>query len=296
MKHLQIIPDPCFLSGFKVLSQKDHLNGDLVTVKGTKRCGGDGDPLWSVATWDSGPCIWENRVDTDEYCISDGGWRTFSVNREEKSASFTLDSSLYYNGKGAAAGDYWPHLLLENGRFGGNGDNRFYRCSMDRLVFKIDLRMTEYSRIVNPDDWVEAAQFLCFFYLKGRSNDDFIWFGVKMFDSRCTLDSIYVAYDGGKPDASGRLIYHLGQKEAYSGGEGLWKNGSPSADGEWRNVRVDLKPYLCEAFSIAKDDGAIRSDDIGDLFIDGMNIGFETIGTFRHTIEIKNMELNSYLS
>ena len=294
MSCLQIIPDPAFLSGFNILSQKDHSDNDRVTLLGTKKCDGNLTPVWNVATWDSGPCLWENRIETDEYSISDGKWRCFSVNKADGSASFTLDSSLYYNGKGAVHGDYWPHLLLENGRFGDNGDSRFYRCSMDRLIFKIDLRMTEYSRIVNPDDWVEAAQFLCFFYLKGIKNDDFIWFGIKLFDSRSMSDPPFIAYDGGKPDASGKLIYHLGTNEAYDGAEGLWKNGQPSADGEWKSVCVDMKPHLNAAFNRAKQDGAIKSDGTGDLFIDGMNIGFETIGTFRHTIEIKNMGLFSY--
>ncbi len=294
MKSLQLIPDPDFLSGFKILSQKDHSNNDLVRLLGIKKCDGDGDPVWSVATWDSGPCIWENRAETDEYSISDGRWRSFSVSKADRTARFTLDSSLYYKGKPAVRGDYWPHLLLENGRFGDNRDNRFYRCSMNRLVFQIDLRMTKYSRVVNPDDWVEAAQFLCFFYLKGRNNDDFIWFGIKMFDNRCMLDSPFIAYDGGKPDASGKLIYSLGLTDAYGGGGGLWKNGSPSADGEWKSICVDMKPHLDAAFDRAKKDGAIKSENTDDMFIDGMNIGFETIGTFRHTIEIKNMRLFSY--
>ncbi len=293
MNCLQIIPDPAFLSGFHILSQKNHADHDQVTILGTKRCDG-GTPVWKVATWDSGPCLWANRVETDEYSISDGRWRSFSVDRSERTARFTLDSSLYYRGKGAVQGDYWPHLLLENGLFGDNGENAFYRCSMDKLIFRIDLRMTEYERVFHPDDWVEAAQFLCFFYLKGRKNDDFIWFGIKMFDSRCRSDPPYIAYDGGKPDASGRLIYHLGLNEAYDGGDGLWKNGRPSGDGEWKSICVDMKPHLDAAFRRAKRDGAIQSDTTGDLFIDGMNIGFETIGTFRHSIEIKNMGLFSY--
>ena len=295
----QLIPDPVLSGGFQVLSQKDHANGDAVHVCGVIPCEGVREPLWKLATWDSGPCLWENRIEGDGHSISDGQYRSFSVNPVDGTLSFLLDTEGYYQGAPARIGDFWPHLLIENGAFGSldaaSDTSRFFECSMDKLVLEMDIRMTEYKATPHAENWVEAAQFLTFFYLKGKNTDDFIWFGAQLFDSRWENSDYFSAIDGGKPDASGRLIYSAGLTDVYrNSNANLWKNGAPMASDEWLHISLDLKPHLEKAFDLAKKGNCVKCDQLSDLVIDGMNIGWESIATFRHCMEIRDLKLTSY--
>ena len=40
-----------------------------------------------------------------------------------------------------------------------------------------------------------------------------------------------------------------------------------------------------------KSEHYFRAEDLRDLCIDGMNLGWETIGTFRHAMEIRDLQL-----
>lgn len=291
----QLIPDNHFAKGFRVLSQKDHRNGDKIEELGCFQYGQTREkPLWFLATWDSGPCIWENRVNTgNPYAFTDGKWRCLRLDPRENILSFQLDTACYYNGKGAVFGDYWPHLLIEQSDFGyeklEEALKPYYSCDVHHLTVSIDLRLTEYVPTCNPIDWVEAAQFLMYFYVKGTRSRDFVWFGLHLFDSReqpaGTLGDNYIGYDGGKADASGSMIYSIGSEFLYS--------DCSIMDGNWVHVELDLKPHLQKMFARGQAEGYFRSEKLGDLIINGMNVGWETIGTFAHTMEMKNLSLTA---
>ena len=287
----QLIPDPALRRGFRVLSQKDHENGDAVQIVGEKPCCGEAAPLWRLASWDSGPDLWRGRIESDDFSISDGSYRAFSVAPEEKKLSFLLDTESYYQGKAAKLGDFWPHLLIEMPSF---GEFVPYDCTMQKLLLTMEIRMPEYRATPHPDNWVEAAQFLTFFYLKGKTTDDFIWFGAQLFDSRWAESDFFCAVDGGKPDASGRLIYSAGLRDVYRNSpRSLWRDGKPFASDTWIPVSIDLKPHLDKAFSLATERGCVSCSSLSDLVIDGMNIGWESIATFRHRMEIRDLKLTA---
>lgn len=100
---------------------------------------------------------------------------------------------------------------------------------------------------------------------------------------------------GGKADASGAMIYSIGSKYVYENSKRtLWKKNSPSPSKEWVHVKIDILPYIEDAFQKGKDDGYFKADNTGLLYIDGMNYGFETIGTFKHSADLKDISLTSY--
>lgn len=296
-KTSQLIPDPAWETGFQIMSQKDHQNGDRVQILGTLP---EEAPLesarWYVAQWDSGPCLWENRISTHPWQITDGKWRSLFRDPKKNTLTFLLDTSLYYGGNPARVGDYWPHLLIEQGSFGCSDlpetERAPYRCSAKKLTVSFDIRLKEYSETPIAGDWVRAAQFLMFFYVKGIRTNDFCWFGMQLFDSRYAENDHYIAYDGGKADASGAMIYSIGSRYVYKNSRGrLWQNGQPSPDGKWIHIELDLKPYLEDMLRWGKDDGYFKADSLDELVIDGMNLGWESIGTFRHVMEITPVRL-----
>ena len=298
---MQLIPDPAFKRGMNLITQKDHRAGDAFSVFAVhdfRSSGASGQsglsPVWRLCQWDSGPDLSEMLVPSPAEEITDGKYRSFRYDPETDAMSFLLDTSLYYGGRPALEGDYWPHLLIEAPTFGAEDlpeeKAAYYRCDADRLLLSFDIRLTEYEAVPVAGDWVEAAQFLMYFYVKGVDTDDFCWFGLQLFDSRWPRNDHYIGYDGGKADASGAMIFSIGSKYIYDGAA-LWKDGAPSPDGVWRHVEIDLVPYLKHMLKRGAADGYFRAEDLGGLRVNGMNVGWETIGTFRHAMEMKNLQL-----
>ena len=76
----QLIPDNDFYYGMTVRSQKDHQNGDTFSDLGQFRyLTKNGSPSWIVAQWDSGPCLWKDRVSSAANTLTDGKskWITY---------------------------------------------------------------------------------------------------------------------------------------------------------------------------------------------------------------------------
>ncbi len=304
-KGTELIRDLKLEGGMTLLSQKDHSAGDAITVLGTHSFyqGKEAaSPVWRLAQWDSGPCLIENQIDAGVGAITDGEWRSFSYDPDENVMSFLLDTSLYYQGKPAVQGDYWPHLLIEQDDFGyfslPEEQKKAYSCASDHLILSMDVRMDVYQLTKIQGDWVRAAQFLLYFYVKGTETNDFCWFGVQLFDNRTKYTQNYVAYDGGKPDASGAMIYLIGTETTYRvDGENVcpfWNKGVPEASDDWLHIEIDLKPYLEDMLEAGKKDGYFKADSLEGLCINGMNLGWETIGTFYHEMSVKNLSLRSY--
>ncbi len=298
--HMQLIPDPSLTEGMNLITQKDHSNGDSFSVFAVHdfRTEGTGtlSPLWRLCQWDSGPDLSEMLVDAPAEEITDGRYRSFRYDPKTGVMAFSLDTSLFYEGRPAREGDFWPHLLIEAPTFGVENlpedQAAYYRCDADQLLLSFDIRLTDYEAAPIPGDWVQAAQFLMYFYVKGTETNDFCWFGLQLFDSRRARSDHYIGYDGGKADASGAMIFSVGSKYVYNGSS-LWKDGAPSPEGVWHHVEIDLVPYLKNMLKRGRSEQYFKAESLADLFIGGMNVGWETIGTFRHEMELRNLELVS---
>ncbi len=298
---LQLIRDLDFERGITLLSQKDHKHNDLIKelAKHDFYGGEAKKPVWKLAQWDSGPDFVSNLIESTPDTLTDGKWRTFSYDKETKTMTFRLDTSAYYEGRPSREGDYWPHLLIEQGTFSifeVEKENRvFYNCDSDRMIVSFDIRLGDYKETAIEGDWVRAAQFLMYFYVKGIETDDFCWFGLQMFDNRWELNGHYVGYDGGKADASGAMIFSIGSQYLYGfDGPTLWEKGAPKPNGDWIHVEIDIKPYLQRMFERGNEDGYFKAKKLSELRLNGMNLGWETIGTFDHTMQMRNLQLVSY--
>jgi hypothetical protein len=144
-------------------------------------------------------------------------------------------------------------------------------------------------------DGVNAAQFLSYYYVKSKTGDDFVWFGVPLFDNRGET-GLYWALDTA---GSNRMIYSIPSAETYKNSpHSLVKApNEPYTGQEWLHVKVDLKPHLEALLALGLREGIFRyAKTVDDLYISGVNIGWETIGSFDIEMEIKNFSLLSYIS
>lgn len=288
-----LLNDPDFSDGFVVLKQTASGNAGVPAGEFTYK-GAEGSPSWMIAQWNSGPCLWENAVESDEFTVTDGMTKWVTYNPEEKSVSLRLNGAEIY--KGEPAGDSaWPHLLLEqspiNDYFALSEEEKaFYNLHDNRIVLDLDIRITDYKKSTNPEG-INATQFLAYFYLKDTDGHNFIWFGVNLFDDRGLCDTYWA-----KDTVGGNMIYSVSTKDTYTcSSRALLKNGEPVVSEDWTSIRLDLTPFLEDCIKRANDDNIFGEKvSLSDFYIGGTNIGFETHGNSDCTVEIKNFNLTSY--
>lgn len=290
----QLISDPNFENGFTVVSQS--VNNSQQIKLGDFKPNADGNsPDWTIAQWNSGPCLWEDRIESDVFTLTDGRTKTVTFNPDDKSVSMRLNAAEVY--KGAPADDKaWPHLLLEqspiiNYKMLSENDKAFYNCSAEHIVLSLDIRLSEFIDTTNKDG-INAVQYLAYFYMTDTDGNNFIWFGVNLFDSRGYADE-YWALD----KASNAMIYSVSTKDTFgSKHKSLFRNSKPFVSDEWVNVELDLAPHISKAIKNAnKSNTFVETVSASDFYISGTNIGFEIHGNYDCTVDIKNFSLTSYV-
>ncbi len=285
--------DAGFENGFTVMSQQTVDNAGIplgAFIYGDN----ESTPSWMIAQWNSGPCLWAERVESDKFTITDSLTKTVKYNPAEKSVSMRLNATNVYNGEPAGA-ESWPHLLLEQSPLCDYNsldadEKAFYNCSADRIVLSLDIKITDFKGTTNTEG-INAAQYLAYFYLNGVTHKEFIWFGVNLFDDRGYQDT-YWALD----EASQKMIYCVSTKDTFGGkNKSLFRNGAPYVNDEWVHIELDLSPHIAKAIKEAN-----KANTFGyevseeDFYIGGTNIGFEIHGNYDCTVEIKDFQITSY--
>ncbi len=294
---MQLFDDFDYRNGFTVIGQNTVKRGN-VYLDPERPEGGEEKPSWMIAQWNSGPCLYRDRVETAQNILSDGSVKTVTFDPADRSVALRLNTFPIYNGAPGKT-DKWPHLLLEQSPLDFNPAKSvdsekapYYCCSADRMEVELDIRMNSYRH--EEIEGVNAAQFLSYYYLKSVTGDDFIWFGVPLFDNRGETQ-IYWAVDTAGSD---RMIYSIASTDTYKNSPHSLLNasGEPIVSDEWIHVKVDLKPHLEAVLNRALSDGKLKyAKSLDELYISGVNIGWETIGSFDAEIQIRDFKLCSYV-
>jgi len=306
---MQLIGDTEFREGFKIIGQNTKAQGNvLLYAEGDAQTEAE-DPVWMIAQWNSGLSLYKKRAESAPNVLTEGVAKTVTLDTESRAISLRLNTIPLYDGEGGTTSN-WPHLLLEqylniDASETGTERMKYYSCSADRIILSMDIRMTSYEFVDIPG--VNAAQFLSYYYIKSKTGDDFVWFGAPLFDNRGET-GIYWAVDTAGSD---RMIYSISSYDTYKNSAGsmltssgeprLWTGDSKTSDpvygkDGWIHVEVDLKPHIEAMFERGMAEGTFKyAKSLEDLYISGMNIGFETIGSFDITVELKNLRLTGEL-
>ena len=284
----QLFADTKFKNGFNVLSQQN--NGITTEKLGEFTYSSrSGSPEWSIAQWNSGPCLWADRVQSDEYTITDGLTKTVRYNPWDHSVSMRMNAANVYNGQ-PADDSPWPHLLLEQSPFPNSINNKAYCCDCDNIFLEMKIRISDFKD-TTVQEGINAVQYLAYIYLKSYDGRDFVWFGVNLFDSRGPQETFMSIDTAG----SNKMIYSLSTEDTFGELEkSLYRDGAPYVSDKWVKVRVDLKPHIDKMVNALNEQNYFASTlTSSDLYIDGTNIGFEVHGNFDCTVDIKDYSLTS---
>ncbi|MBQ6826457.1 MAG: hypothetical protein IJO46_00450 [Thermoguttaceae bacterium] len=187
----------------------------------------------------------------------------------------------------------WLHLLLQRDF---PPSERVSFGDVESLVFTCDAQVLRSERLMteaefNPD--LHATQASVYFAI---SNDDpespdfrdYIWFGVSFFDDRWEIQTDYVAVDGDpKSIGTGKLIYRLGEQRTI---DDILGGVNPFSKKPVR-IEIDLAKYLGGALQAAKERGFLTETRVEQMKLAHFNFGWETPGTYRAALEIKNPRL-----
>ena len=184
---MHLFDDVEFRNGFTVIGQNTVKKGN-VYIDPANPEGTGTKPSWMIAQWNSGPCLYRDRVESAPNIVTDGTVKTVTFNPEDRSVSLRLNTIPLYDGKPGVT-ENWPHLLLEQSPLNISPNKSsdadrlpYYSCSCDKMIVSLDIRMTDYKFVFV--EGVNAAQFLSYYYIKSKTGNDFVWFGVPLFDNR----------------------------------------------------------------------------------------------------------------
>ena len=272
-------------------------------------CETDEKPLWRISPyWAQFDLVDDRDLTTDKYTIKDKhDANTIIYNPEEKSLTMRVNSYPMYDGKPHYQDDkstpdvdegnymWWPHLLvsqdtdicpIDKERNSANADRMFIECDIRLLDFE-DSKITEGMR---------SANFMAYLYLRtDKAPGDLIWFGINFFNGTRVDDTTKCSW---APDsAAHQYMYKMSQGMLYNGVENSFvpEKGVVKTGEEWKHISFDVTPHIQQAVDWANRDNAFGTPvTVEDMYFEGLNIGYETWGSFDYTIEFKNFNLVAY--
>lgn len=261
-------------------------------------------PNWSVAQWETRYDFRDLENDTLFMELDDGVYeydsidKIFTIDTNTGTLGMELNASEVYDDP-RQEGEGWPHLLIEGSTVNREAPFASRLKNVNHLRLSLSQRLTEYTDCMGDTaTGLHGAAFYIYLYVKGINEEgksEMTWFGLTLFDNRVAFVSESGQQDGGKADASGLFIYQVPSR-AFTKTDFV-ENGviTPSEDGEWMNIDIDVLPYVERALILAQERGFMKGVTMDTVTVDGMNMGWEMPGTYNGRIEVKDLSLKSYV-
>lgn len=275
-----------------------------------------GNPVWKLDTWG---CFVNYYLNRELTFTEDGKTYTYparpvSVTRKEglyefSNPSYTVkvnpgtgflslkaDSSAEYGvtpaytdaprasspRKGSEA---WPHLLVEE-----NISDPVSLGEVEKVIYTLDFQIPSVQLKMKDSDFnpdahtaiiVWYVSIACANPFSGFYNQ-YIWFGVPIYDYRTRLIPESANIDGVKEDSTGMLIYCTPSENYFP--EGV-------AYGERYKLERDFYPAMQTAFVRAQQMNLFTDCTLSDMRFINTNIGWELLGDFDATLEIYDLSI-----
>lgn len=286
-----LFDDPYFTRGFSLIGADGNVSGTLQFTNSY------GTPAWTFAQW-------ATRYDLSDYrsrSYSKGGAafvytakgktidgaevpaKVFAADSTNASLYMELNAQSEYDAP-RQDGEGWPHTLLSQD-FSGN---LVHVSELSSLVMDMDFTVTKFEDCMGDeaDPGKHCAQFVWYITLQNRTPESegygqYIWFGLNLWDNRNVgkVSAEYAAQDTGKEDATLAFIYQ-------PSGDKFYPSGKTPAVGEHAKINFELLDTAKYAFELARSRGYLADTSWEDIYVGGMNFGFEITGTYNAAVQI----------
>jgi hypothetical protein len=278
---IEIIKDPLFKKGLRL---RGNDSGNPQTQDFLRPYGGEGEPVWDLCEWGCKLLLKGSRpVKKAGGIVSykdQSKIVTLTPLKNDMQVRLDLRTSQEYT-EPRKAGEAWPHLLVEQ-RF----QDLVRLSDLKELIYQINAQLIYSENKMKPgtfNEGLHTSQITFYLSIQNRKTNDYLWFGLPLYDYRYEEVPFYAAQDLGKGDATGKYIYTIAGKELFSGS---MKNK------QWISISKDIYPYLEKAFADAQAKGYLKDTTFDDLVISSMNLGWEIPGTFDSAIQWKGLRLS----
>ncbi|MCL2306357.1 MAG: hypothetical protein FWC43_13515 [Planctomycetaceae bacterium] len=263
-KSREVLADVKFAQGFE-LTGATHGAPKRIETFGQQ----DVKPVWRMPQWNSKGLLDRVQIDKNTVRLTDD-YKSVTLDRKTGAINLTVHTSKEYETPRTSPSQPWVHLLLEQSPF-----PKPIRVSEAAAIWvEVEFELTENTAHGPQDPNLHAAQLSWFFYMKNtnpqsKGLNDFLWFGLSMFDSRYDFVPDYAAQDFAMPNGS--FIYSLGSRRFFD---------KPVKVGERQTIRYDILESIREGIETAHKRNFIANTNIDDVMLDGTNIGWEVPGTY----------------
>lgn len=291
----EILSDTAFETGFDLLTTSTTNGRKVATYlnyNGEAKKQDETPHPWQMSQWWT-PYDFSNSTFTK---VSDGVYdyknesRHVLINNKEKELTLELDSNAEYQklfGHSRNGDENWSHLLIEQ-----NIKNAPHIEELEHIYINLDFVINKCENL-DANQKVPAAQLLWYFTITNPTNGDtayesevngkrnqFMWFGIPLFDSRYKFVPEYTHTDTGFVGATNTIIYSISSSN-YLHDEITF--------GDSYHIKLDILPFILDAYNYGKDNGALDDVALSDLVLNYMNFGWELPGSFSASATIKNL-------
>lgn len=205
--------------------------------------------------------------------------KVLDVNGSDSSIYIELNAQTEYDAP-RRSGESWPHVLLSQ----DFSDRLVHVASQKEIVMAMEFEITKFEDCMgaSADRNLHCAQFVFYVTLQNRTKNsagygEYVWFGIGLWDNRNvgTVTSLFAAQDGGKENNTGAFIYSPSSSLYYPELGGVVPEAHTPV-----SMRCNIVEAARAAFDLAKQRNFLSNTAWEDLYVGGMNFGFEVTGTY----------------
>lgn len=212
--------------------------------------------------------------------------KVFAADSTNASLYIELNAEAEYDAP-RREGEGWPHILLSQ----DFSSNLIQVNALSELVMNMDFTVTKcedkMDGVANSN--LHCAQFVWYITLQNRTRGSagygqYIWFGLNLWDNRYvgSICNEFAAQDLGKEDATLAFIYQ-------PSGDYIFQSGVIPQVGEKASVCFDVLERAAYAYNLARSRGFLSDTEWENIYVGGMNFGFEVTGIYNAAVEIETV-------
>ena len=294
-----LLKDPYFKRGFHVRGLGGSPENCMTQLD--VKFGQALEPEWNYCQW----AARYNLADPKEGKItevSDGVFRletktnTLLCDTNNKTLIFTCNASKCYD-KPRTADQPWQHLLIETGFTSLDAPDDYTSVArLKSLVISGKVQLLKFEDHMGDffDEEIHAAQFLMFLTIHNGNKEskgfgEMIWFGINFFDNRYEWSEYTAMFDKG----TACLMVGNGNRPVYPGGKSFFENGKIIAGEDTPEYAFEIEAVerIKSAYETARQEGYFQNTEFEDLYVTGMNLGWEMPGTYDVSMKLRDFDI-----
>ena len=252
-------------------------------------------PSWTLCQWGSKFDIYQNykeetSADNLEFTYTSKGGKNInnsfvsakklSFNSKTGSVYLECNTEVEYDTPRTGS-EPWVHVLLEQ----DFSNNLVHVESCESLIMEAQFEIKKFEDKMGDafNASCHAAQVVWYITLQNRNKESadfgkYIWFGVNLWDNRSAgkVTELYAQLDGG----TSSFIYNPSSRLYY--GENNFK--LPEVN-QKITASLEVISVARSAYNLAIQRGFLGTTQFEDLYVGGMNFGFEVPGTYNIGVE-----------